>query len=272
MRTLLFIIASLLIISLASSAIIETSAKRSIAPEARSLLFEIDETCQEFKARDFDSIWISAYRTCLPITVSTNNWDYNDLQAHYFCTTIGKHRSLVNFVEIFTGASGEDTLSPFVLSFVPSAPFRVRTSGISFARRPSCWVENDYCNATNAIVTGCKTADIEWREAEDDSFDGGKDRNDRKARNVFEWGEGHGRFERRWIANKDRVYLTSNENVSLECKSSSGCCAYIAPHQSFDGICSYEAPKESNEFFKNDGFKNDGFRKDEYRKGEEKRN
>ena len=181
-------------------------------------------SCKQFIAQVLPTVEISNYdgeKGCLPILVKVDqNPDVNDLNSHWFCTNTDEKRSIIHFVEIF-GPSTEtpipDTpaVTNFVLSLFPDAPIRVLTEKTSVARRPSCFITPDYCEEHNAVVNSCKTAEVEH-----------------KKKGV--------------IVNKDRIYITSSQKVSFDCKTLSGeCCKYIAPSwPQFGGICPYEASKE----------------------------
>jgi hypothetical protein len=223
---LVLLIATILILSFVNGALIEKKKNiaRSMAPEDLALEIEFYGTCQEFRNQILSSVWISKHQVCLPIHNDVaENPDYNELNAHWFCTNKDDDRSVVHFVEIY---DTDETVSwaDFVVSLVPSTPFRVLTDKTSLARRPNCWVTNDYCNGTNAVVNNCKTNEVHHKEKKH-----------------------HGK-ERKFIVSHDRIYITANQQVSNDCKTSvTECCGYITP-SIFGGICEHEAPTDKLEF------------------------
>jgi len=221
---LILLIATLFIFSIVNGAMIERKKQisRTLAPEDLALEIDFYGTCAEFRDRVLPSVWLSNRQKCLPIQVNvTENPDYNDLHGHWFCTNTHEHRSILHLVEVFTDDE-RVAIPDFVFSFVPSTPFRILSHKTSLARRPNCWVTNDYCNTSNAVINNCKHNDLEHRQ------------------------------EKRFIVTHDRIYVTSNQNISAECKTSeTECCPYITP-SIFGGICDHEGPTDLLEFPKDD--------------------
>ena len=213
-----FLIASLFLISFISAEItLVKKNARAIVQEELSLEFLYAGSCREFIDRDLPTAYVSQHRGCLPIQFNvTGNPDYNDLNAHLFCTRVGKHRSVIHFVEIYNGTS-DDTLFPtFVVSFVPSAPIRVLTPKTSLARRPNCEITHDYCDATYAVVSSCRTNQV--------------------------------RIKEHHVVNHDRIYITGGQAVSHDCKTTNAeCCEYIAPDL-LGGICPLQASRDRLNF------------------------
>jgi len=216
MNKLLFIVACFLMISFAASKIlpIKKVASRTISPEALSLELEYLGTCREFETEVLGSVRISNYQgdSCLPINVDAANDDINDLNAHYFCTNTDEKRSVVHFVEIF-GVVDDVPIANFVLSLIPNSPFRVLTTRTSLARRPNCEITEDYCNSAYAVVGSCSSNHVQQKKG--------------------------------YVVNHDRIYITSQEHVSFDCKKGDtpNCCLYVAPHL-FNGICPYTASED----------------------------
>jgi len=263
----LFLIALVLIFSLASCTISEVKSKRGVDDEEMALELQYYGSCREWKQEVLRSVWVNKFSNCLPIRVGVaQNPDNDDLHSHYYCTNYDQRRSIIHFPEIYETHENVPYRN-FVLSLVPTAPFRVLTRGVSVSRRPNCFTTQDYCNGTNYIVNGCSSNDVEYRldEHEDrhddyndhhdkdwDRHDDHRDGYDRHGkRNTIELKNNrpqHDRRRRRFIVNKDRVYITANQQRSDVCKTSaSECCPYVS-HESFGGICPRTASQQLNDF------------------------
>ena len=216
---ILLLIVSLILVSLVSSRVlpVRKNIARTVQPEELALEIEFAGSCREFADRVLPTVTVSAHAGCLPIQVGVPlNPDNNDLNTHHFCTKIRKNKSIVHFVEIFSGSSDDVQHPDYVVSFVPTAPFRILTPKTSLARRPDCSITHDYCNATNAVVAACRTNDV---------------------------AQVH-----HYIVSHDRIYITGGQAVSHDCKTDDTvCCPYIAP-EIFGGICPREASRDRLNF------------------------
>jgi len=175
---LLLLIAVILLITIASGKVIEKKKiARTVADEERSLEVEYLGSCREWRDSVKNSVKVNNHYPCLPILTNVaSNPDFDDLNAHVFCTNVDESRSIVHFVEIYSGTDETKLSDKFVVSFIPSAPFRVLTKGITLLRRPNCFTTQDYCNGTNYVVNSCSFNNVEERD--DERLDG--DRHDDK--------------------------------------------------------------------------------------------
>ena len=210
MKTVFFLV---LLFALAFSEITLMSGKeRSIMHEAVALELEFHGSCAQFYTFQ-STIQISSFTSpgCLPIQNSTvkPNDDLNNLNSHVLCTNIlhGK-KSIVRFVEIFSGTDDSATLAPgttYIISLISSLKFRVLSSAYTYLRRPTCQTSVDFCNPATYIINTCEDHNLILN---------------------------HG-----YADTTDRVYLVPQALTVYGCATSPGvCCSYIATHNG--GICS----------------------------------
>jgi len=260
----LILLIAFIFVAIASSKVIEIKKTRNVGYETLALELDYYGSCREFKDRVLPTVWVSTQQTCLPIQVNvTYNPDNDDLNAHFFCSNVDDHRSRIHFVEVYSGTDESVAFPNFVLSLVPSAPLRVFTREVSLARRPNCWVTNDYCEeGTNAVVNRCEDNFVVYRRRNGDVVErphheegrpgqeGGRPGQGRPGRRVNEFSNEDRFDDDLFVASHDRVYFTANKAFSRECRSSERvCCPYIKPHI-FGGICNHEAPQELNDFWR----------------------
>eukprot|EP01091_Cochliopodium_minus_P009377 TRINITY_DN22_c0_g1_i5.p1 TRINITY_DN22_c0_g1~~TRINITY_DN22_c0_g1_i5.p1 ORF type:complete len:396 (-),score=109.47 TRINITY_DN22_c0_g1_i5:79-1119(-) len=256
---IIFFIAALFLLSFASASLIKIDKPlaRNVIHEDLALELEFLGSCKEFYDRVQPSVWVNRHQRCLPIQVNvTNNPDNDDLHTHFFCTNTDRRRSVLHFVEIY---DTDETVAErdFVVSLIPSAPFRVLTTKTSVLRRPNCFVTNDYCNGSNAVVNDCRSNEVTYRRRKGD--DRKESHHEEIHNNQFHENDfdghhqdGHNlnphRRRRGFIVNRDRIYIVANQQVSNDCKTSvSECCPYVTP-AIFGGICQYEASTALLEF------------------------
>jgi len=162
------LIAAILLLSIASGRLIEKkNLARTISKEGRSLEIEFVGSCRDWRDKVKSTATVNTQTRCLPIQVGVaQNPDTDDLNAHVFCTNVDENRSVIHFVEIFSGLltidgnGNEVSVDNFVVSFIPTAPFRVLTDGVTLMRRPNCFTTQDYCNGTNYVVNGCTANEV----------------------------------------------------------------------------------------------------------------
>jgi len=197
---------------------------RTVNPERVALELEFAGSCQDFASQVLDTVRVSSHVGCLPIQFNANeNADNNNLNTDYFCSNIDENRSLIHFVEIFSGAIETVPFPNFVLSLIPSSPFRVLTPGVSLSRLPDCSITVDYCDATHSIVNGCSSNPVVYRRRRE-----------------------HG--SENWVVSHDRIYITAPSLASTDCRTAaSACCAYVAP-TTVGGICDRVASRDLLEF------------------------
>ena len=163
---------------------------RSLATENVALQIEYLGSCEKFERKDLSSLTIGKRNeSCLNLNT--------DLQMEYFCTDIAPKKSYVHFVEIFE--SHGTPYTDFVLSFIPSRPFKVLDQNVTMTRNPKCKFSTQYCAPKLEFITDCTNNQIIYK-------------ND-------------------FVISADRIYIATNLNTtSFEnvCNlNSTTCCDYI---------------------------------------------
>jgi len=160
--------------------------------------------------------------------------DLNDLHSDIFCTDKEGKRAFIHFVEIFTSdpATGVNTdTTNWIISFVPSAPFRVvNTENAVYSRRPDCSTSRTFCGhyqrVTNCTVNSVELATIMNK---------------------------HNNFiTDAFVISKDRIYINMKDNEPSLCSNTGFCCDYIMPSTDIlfpaPGYCPYAATQVIMDF------------------------
>ena len=139
---------------------------RSLNTEKVALELDYMGSCEKFNKNDLASVKISTHTSgnCLPLVnggevnnetgfVDPNTLypDLADLQCDYFCTDRDGGVSIIHFVEIYD--SNRTEVKDYILSFVPSSPFKSRSKETVYVRRPSCATEVMFCNGAEQVVS-----------------------------------------------------------------------------------------------------------------------
>eukprot|EP01091_Cochliopodium_minus_P002365 TRINITY_DN12227_c1_g1_i1.p1 TRINITY_DN12227_c1_g1~~TRINITY_DN12227_c1_g1_i1.p1 ORF type:complete len:288 (-),score=58.54 TRINITY_DN12227_c1_g1_i1:69-932(-) len=204
---------------------------RALTTEDVALELDYLGTCKQFNEKDLNSVRISTHNAggCLPLIPGGNAIQYNgqfndpdaiypdlnDLHSDFFCTDVEGPRALIHFVEIYDSLNTKAT--NFILSFVPSAPFKARNNDIIYTRRPTCETDRSFCDNVVEKVTNCTP-------------------------NVIQLGaimqKGQNFINNAYVIQKDRIYLTTSANVPSLCDDGISCCSYVSPRS--DGYCPYQ--------------------------------
>jgi len=203
-----------------------TKTTRTLGPERVQLEIEYLGSCETFVNNDSGSVKIAkliSESNCLPIDQVKS--DIDNLQSDYFCSDVGRNRSIIHFVEVFNSLETESPLTAYTLSFLPTAPFRAHSNHgtLKFYRRPNCEIGREFCNASNTHVTSCTPNTIT--------------------------------YNKKYIVNRDRIYIAVNQIFGNTCiVTGIACCQYIfqpvpiLPSNVVQSICPNVQPTELNEF------------------------
>lgn len=173
-------------------------SKRILTTEDVAFQFIYLGSCSKFFS--IPSIIISRKTSdnCLPITAAAPYSDFSTLDADVLCTDTGPNRAQIDFVEIYDPLVGHDTpVSDFIISFATNAPYKASSVGVSYLRRPSCEIDQDYCSTTD-YVRSC-------------------------TENIVQMSNG-------FVVSKDVVYVIPGGSTFVGCSvAESTCCSYITP-------------------------------------------
>ena len=185
---------------------IKRHAGRTTSPETVDFQLIYLGSCDQFYA--ISRVAISILNTaCLPINDTQPFLENDDLSADVLCTNIGPGRSQIDFVEIYQFNDTTPYTGGFAISFVPNAPFRAISGGVSYVRRPTCTTQKDFCSATNYVHT-CQD-------------------------NVAEMRKG-------FVISNDLVFIIPASYSAVGCGSAiNSCCSYLNA-----GFCPFTAPSD----------------------------
>eukprot|EP01091_Cochliopodium_minus_P005470 TRINITY_DN15388_c0_g1_i1.p1 TRINITY_DN15388_c0_g1~~TRINITY_DN15388_c0_g1_i1.p1 ORF type:complete len:213 (+),score=33.35 TRINITY_DN15388_c0_g1_i1:80-718(+) len=134
--------------------------RTNIIHEPVALELEFAGSCAQFQT-NWNSIQVSLYQSpsCLPIDLNSPLLDdNNDVNADVHCVNINHgQRSLVRFVEVYTGTDDTQTLAPgsYIISLVSNIPFRAKGIDITYITRPTCTIAADFCQPHPLIIDTC---------------------------------------------------------------------------------------------------------------------
>jgi len=184
---------------------------RTIGPEGVALEIDYLGSCAAFKSLDEASVNVASLNgNCIPI-------GSDNLQSDYFCSDVGKDRSIIHFVEIYQTDENTPYTLPYFVSFIPSRPFRVKNSvnSINYYRIPNCATTTGFCSNIPAVST-CETNPVTINKG--------------------------------YVMNKDTIYIAVNALIANPCYSTvSTCCSFVNTVTN-SGICPNTAPTTLNVF------------------------
>jgi len=123
--------------------------------------------------------------------------DLNQLNADLICTDIGPNRAQIDFVEIYDPAVPDVPVPTFIISFATNAPYKATAGGVSYLRRPSCQIDQDFCSTTD-YVKSC-------------------------TENLVQFSNG-------FVISQDTVYIIPGGSQYVGCSSADdSCCSYVVP-------------------------------------------
>jgi len=172
--------------------------KRAITNEDVAFQLVYLGSCSKFFSIPSFIITKKTITNCLPISNAAPYIDSSDLNADVLCTDIGPNRAQIDFVEIYDPLVGHDTpVTDFIMIFASNAPYKASSTGVSYLRRPSCEIDQDYCSTTDYIKSCTE--------------------------NVVQISNG-------FVISKDTVYIIPDGSLYVGCAvADSSCCSYIVP-------------------------------------------